>query len=110
MLKLGDGKCIIELMSTEAGGSDFWSPGDFKGVAYRLIRKCVVPGDEEGGSAFRLGQSRSCQNERFDVRHLTDSMQAGEEAYRCLFCSGNHTRNVPIQREPHRYCLHAIVF
>ena len=60
MLILGDGKCIIELMSTESGGSDFWSPGDLKGVAYRLIRKCVVEGDEEGGVAIRLGQSRSC--------------------------------------------------
>ena len=61
MLKLGDGTCIIQLMPTYSGGSDFWSPGDLKGVAYRLIAKCLSKGeDEEGGSASRLGQSLSC--------------------------------------------------
>ena len=59
MLKLGDGTCIIQLMSTEAGGSDFWSSGDMKGVAYRLIEKCVSM-EDEGGLASRLGQSLSC--------------------------------------------------
>ena len=57
---IGDGKCVIELRPSQSGGSDFWSPGDLKGVAYRLIRKCMVEGDEEGGLAFRLGQSPSC--------------------------------------------------
>ena len=59
-LKLGDGTCIIEIMSTVSGGSDLWSPGDSKGVAFRLIKKCVLDGDGEGGLALRLGQSTSC--------------------------------------------------
>ena len=64
MLRLGDGTCIIQLVPTEPGGSDFWSPGDLRGVAFRLIRKCILLGDDEGGAAVRLGRSRSCQNEQ----------------------------------------------
>ena len=60
MMLIGDGKCVIELRSSQSGGSDFWSPGDLKGAAYRLIRKCMVEGDEQGALAFRLGQSPSC--------------------------------------------------
>ena len=60
MLILGDGTCVIELRSPQPGGSDFWTPGDLKGVAYRLIRKCMGTGDEEGGLASRLGQSSFC--------------------------------------------------
>lgn len=66
ILILGDGTCIIELMSDRPGGSDFWSPGDLKGVASRLIKKCMDMGLDEGGLALRLGRSRSCQNESSD--------------------------------------------
>ena len=60
MLNLGDGTCVIELKHVEPGGSDLWSPYDLKRVAYRLIRKCMLMGKDEGGAAFRLGQLPSC--------------------------------------------------
>ena len=60
MWKLGDGTCIIEITHTEFGGSDLWSPHDLKRVAYRLIRKCMLGGKDEGGVAYRLGQTPSC--------------------------------------------------
>ena len=52
----GDGTCIIELFSTEVGGSDSWTPSQFEQSVYRLLTKCLFWGEHEGGIGRGLGQ------------------------------------------------------
>lgn len=60
----GDGTCIIEISSTEPGGSDTWTPTSFKRPVYHILVKCLFFGEHEGGSARRLGISSWRGNKR----------------------------------------------
>ena len=63
---VGSGTCVIELFSTEPGDSDSWTQGHVKRSASWLLNKCILAGEQGGGSARRLGRSSRRRSTRND--------------------------------------------
>lgn len=55
-----DGKCIIELYASESGIAGTWTQRQLKRAAFRLLDKCMLNGDHEGGSARSIGSFCGC--------------------------------------------------
>lgn len=56
---IADGTCNIEVLPTEDGQSDRWTPHGLKLAVIHLLNKCVNGNVNEGGEGTGMGQSPS---------------------------------------------------